>query len=615
MTTSFHFGHLAGLAALLSTTAMPLSAVAAATASQTDEGVSMAISGADAIAPTLKMMRRGDMAGERFATGPFEVIQLLLSDATTLTLAEKTDLSVDHYVYNKGHRRGELIVTLERGILKVIGGALNNTTPIIINTPGGEIAIDNATAVIVVEEDGSVKTALDYGNGVTLTANDGRVSKIVKPGFEVAVASDGDVSGPYRRPAGDALKIARALNPGLVTGVVPVAEIETTEPVETVALVEEEQEEVATAEEVIEQEDPTVAEVDVDLTETGVEPAQFDGDGAGGALVQPGAFDAGTVVLEIATADTPPSQSTGAIRTLTQGRKPELVTGVTKESLSDPEIPPTSGTRQHVDEQRPFGLTANKIINSDENLTLDLSSNEEPKAALVPLFDGQTDKLQYTFYSGDGAARVAVVPADQTLSLGGFLFEDSIGFSAALIADTFENLAESDGKTTSKIKIRRFTQSDPELTIVPVNDPGTIFGDGIVSALQSGFRIVDVQNLEGTLFEDFSDILNDPDLGGADRVVDRREDNFIVFHVKPAIVTETGLSRVRDRFTSVDQIRNNPDARIEFLETLNPLVIDAGEGLSEEEIFIIAVEIAEAVFSAESIDDLKNVDASLEEFL
>ena len=177
-------------------------------------------------APKLKMITRGDIQGESFFANPFEVIDLLLTDGTTLTMAAGTTMVVDRYAYDPGTRSGELATTLEQGTLRVIGGTLNNTQPITVATPAGLFYLDNAAVVIVVEADGSTRAVLEYGKSLTLITEDGEEIQIVRPGFEVRIAADGTVSGPVRRAEGDAIEIARLLNPGLVTDVPPAIGVE-----------------------------------------------------------------------------------------------------------------------------------------------------------------------------------------------------------------------------------------------------------------------------------------------------------------------------------------------------------------------------------------------------
>lgn len=555
MTGSFDIGRFAGLVALLSTVAIPPTTTVAATTDQADEGVSMAVASDGREMPTLIMMRRDDMAGEAFSAGPFEVIQLLLSDGTTLTLGSGTRLSVDHYAYDQASGRGELAMSLSEGVLKIVGGSLNNTTPIDVQTPGGKVTLDNATAVIVVEEDGATSTALEYGKSVVLTTDDGDQFKIVRPGFELTVASDGDVSGPYRRAPGDAIKIARALNPGLVTGLAPVAEVEDEgEPApEDVALAEPiedtSEDDAAQSEEMADQADEETARVEDDLTDTRDGQGDFNEIGAGGDLVVAGGFDAGAAVGAIDAGANTPSQSSSDTRSLAQNRDPRLRPGE-----SSPDFEPRDDVSEddaQFDKLRPRGLTSNVIFNTNEAGSVDLGADGDarPRRAIIRDENGNIigSDLQYVFFGQDEldngvSNQIALIQEGDEDQVGGFLINGDKDFSAAMIADTL--LPFSDKIARDFIVAIGDRISDDE---IPRGTP--LDGGSSYDVLQSGFALVPIDQTEGTVYEGYKDF------GDAKIVVDRRLDNFIMIQLKPAILTNLDALRSRFDLASLRQDR------------------------------------------------------------
>src|SRR5690606_38997007 len=83
--------------------------------------------------PVVRSAKRESVDSERFSAGPNETFELLLADGTSITLAAGAEVTVDRYRYDPAARLGELSMTVTRGAVRIIGGALNNSSAITVD--------------------------------------------------------------------------------------------------------------------------------------------------------------------------------------------------------------------------------------------------------------------------------------------------------------------------------------------------------------------------------------------------------------------------------------------------------------------------------------------------
>ncbi len=109
-------------------------------------GVAAAVNqSAEAIPPggSIRSITLGDnvIHNERITTGEGGLVQILLVDGTTFTVGENSDLVIDKFVYDPEAGTAEVLATLAKGALRVMGGKAAKTTGATINTPVGTVGI------------------------------------------------------------------------------------------------------------------------------------------------------------------------------------------------------------------------------------------------------------------------------------------------------------------------------------------------------------------------------------------------------------------------------------------------------------------------------------------
>ena len=134
--------------------------------------------------PTARSVIKETVIGERFEAGQKEILEVLLSDGTSLTLGPGAALVIESFTYDPKTQSGQLNVRLERGQFRVVGGLLNNTGNIAVQTPSGKLDLDNAAVFVEVQACGATRASLLHGKSLKVTTN-GKSETVERPAFEV----------------------------------------------------------------------------------------------------------------------------------------------------------------------------------------------------------------------------------------------------------------------------------------------------------------------------------------------------------------------------------------------------------------------------------------------
>jgi hypothetical protein len=163
-------------------------------------------------------VRRESVQNESFAAAPGETLEIVFADGSSLTIAGGGAAVVETFTYDRSTRLGELVVRVQRGLVRVSGGVLNNTSAIRVLTPHGETRMDNATAVIAVDESRS-EVALLLGKSLQVSSAAGN-AVLTQPGTRIEISGQ-SVTPAARLPDERSKEFLAALNPGLLSGVIP----------------------------------------------------------------------------------------------------------------------------------------------------------------------------------------------------------------------------------------------------------------------------------------------------------------------------------------------------------------------------------------------------------
>ena len=121
--------------------------------------------------PIVRSVTKETVTGDRFETNEKEIQQVLLSDGTSLTLGPGSTMVIESFTYDPQTQSGQLSVRLERGQFRIVGGLLNNTGNIAVQTPSGKLDLDNASVFVEVQSNGVTRASLLHGKSLKMTTN------------------------------------------------------------------------------------------------------------------------------------------------------------------------------------------------------------------------------------------------------------------------------------------------------------------------------------------------------------------------------------------------------------------------------------------------------------
>tara|TARA_Y100000389_G_scaffold149739_1_gene149169 strand:+ start:1017 stop:1592 length:576 start_codon:yes stop_codon:yes gene_type:complete len=124
--------------------------------------------------------------------------QILLLDETALTVGEKSELTIDEFIYDPQSKIGKIVSNIKVGTVKIITGEISKKNPdnLEVNVPTGSVGARGTEFVVVTESD-KKSTIVLLGPGKkntlgmipgTLNVSDGfNTVNISTPGFQSVV--------------------------------------------------------------------------------------------------------------------------------------------------------------------------------------------------------------------------------------------------------------------------------------------------------------------------------------------------------------------------------------------------------------------------------------------
>jgi hypothetical protein len=174
--------------------ALALSAGARADTVGTAGAVNTATSGTPPGAPT-RVIEIGTqvVANEKIQTTASGSVQVLFIDKTTLNVGPNSTLVIDRFVYNPATTKGELALSLGKGVVRVVGGIATHSEGATIRTPVAAIGLRGGIAIISHSGAKGTQAILGFGR-MSVTSLCGGANcqpttvDVSRPGYGVSVA-------------------------------------------------------------------------------------------------------------------------------------------------------------------------------------------------------------------------------------------------------------------------------------------------------------------------------------------------------------------------------------------------------------------------------------------
>jgi len=124
---------------------------------------------------------------EKISTDENGRAQLLFRDGTSLTVGASSEMTIDEYIYDPATGTGDMVVSISKGVFRVVGGKISKNKPIVFNSPTATVAV-RGCIFVAREGDNGFTGSFVYGDFAEVTPkNGGPAIRTSLPGYSVKV--------------------------------------------------------------------------------------------------------------------------------------------------------------------------------------------------------------------------------------------------------------------------------------------------------------------------------------------------------------------------------------------------------------------------------------------
>ena len=169
-------------------------------------------------------------ANERVTTTADDRAHVVFLDGTSVTIGPNSILTIDKYVFDPNAGKGDMGVTLTKGVFRLVGGKISKSNEVTIATPSSTIGIRGGIVTVTVQPDG--RTTADFLHGDSMRVTSQGVTQTAKrSGSRIESVPLHPPSHPSLVPFGAMSTVNKILEKPAVTLTV----VKTVTPVTTVA--------------------------------------------------------------------------------------------------------------------------------------------------------------------------------------------------------------------------------------------------------------------------------------------------------------------------------------------------------------------------------------------
>jgi hypothetical protein len=100
---------------------------------------------------------------EHLQTSASGSLQVVFLDKTTLSIGPSSDIVIDSFVYDPQRESGKMALTLGKGVMRVVGGAVTHTGGATVTTPVATIGIRGGIATVSHDRRSGTQAVNGYG--------------------------------------------------------------------------------------------------------------------------------------------------------------------------------------------------------------------------------------------------------------------------------------------------------------------------------------------------------------------------------------------------------------------------------------------------------------------
>jgi hypothetical protein len=119
-------------------------------------------------------------ANELITTSANDRAHLLFLDGSSLTVGPNAQLTIDKFVFDPNTKTGELAINASKGVLRLVGGKISKSGPIVITTPANTVGIRGGITILDVKAN-QTDSVFVFGKDMTVRAA-GQTQVATRPG-------------------------------------------------------------------------------------------------------------------------------------------------------------------------------------------------------------------------------------------------------------------------------------------------------------------------------------------------------------------------------------------------------------------------------------------------
>ncbi|MDC0978811.1 FecR domain-containing protein [Gammaproteobacteria bacterium] len=137
---------------------------------------------------------------EQISTDDLGRVQLLFRDGTSLTIGASSEITIDKYLYDPTTGTGDMVVSISKGVFRLIGGKISKNKPIVFNSPSATVSVRGGVLHLKQSSAGTEATLL-FGTGLEVTSlTSGLTTSTSQPGRVLSLKT-GQTTAPTSQPA------------------------------------------------------------------------------------------------------------------------------------------------------------------------------------------------------------------------------------------------------------------------------------------------------------------------------------------------------------------------------------------------------------------------------
>jgi len=106
---------------------------------------------------------------EKVSTDEAGRAQLLFRDGTSLTVGASSEMTIDEYVYDPATGTGDMVVSISKGVFRLVGGKISKNQPIVFNSPSATVSVRGGIAYVK-QSSAGLEAGLLYGTQLSVTS-------------------------------------------------------------------------------------------------------------------------------------------------------------------------------------------------------------------------------------------------------------------------------------------------------------------------------------------------------------------------------------------------------------------------------------------------------------